>query len=475
VYKKLFSETLIYGLGSVIPRLINFLLISFITKPIGVAEFSIYTQLYGFASMINVFLSFGFETTYFRYASENDNEKKVFNTAFIFLTGLSIFFLLMVYLGIKPITYFTQYQQNPEYIIWFSWFIILDNICVIPFARLRYLGKPLYYTIVKLMNIFIMFGLVIFFLKIIQNVPYSFLGFEIKQKIGFVFVANFFASFLTIFMLIPVLKNFSFSLDRKLFFKMIQYSSPIMFGGLAFALNENFDKMIQRRLISNEDAGAYGACYKLAALMSVFVMAFRMGVEPFFFKQMKSDNPKQTYATTTELFTIIGGLIVVVLLGNIEWLKDIFLKRPEYFTAMNIVPIIITANLCSGIYNTMSVWYKVTDKTYIGSRISWFAAILTVALNLILLKYFGFMVSAWVTLLAYGSMLFLSYYLGQKHYKIPYKIRKIMLYMILSVSLGSINFYLLNSSIIFGNLFILIYLGIVYYLEKNYLLKAILK
>ncbi len=474
MYKRLFSETLIYGVGAVLPRVLSFVLVGVITKATGAAEYSIYSQLYAIASFLNVILQFGFETSYFRYSVDKQQEQRVFNTAFIFLAVNSIIFLAAVYVFLPQIASYLKYQKFPQYIIWFSWFILLDTLCVVPFARLRFQGRPRVFTLIKLINSFIYFGLIVFFLFAYTSPPTEFLGFSINQKIGFVFIANLFASLATVFLLIPFMKGLSFRINPSLLKTMLNYSYPIMLAGIAYTLNENFDKMIQRGVISEVEAGAYGACYKLAALMTIVVMAFRMGVEPFFFKQMNNKNAKQTYATVMELFTIVASFIVVALLSNILWIKDIFLHRPEYLLAMKIVPIIVIANLFFGIYNTLSVWYKVSDKTLIGSSISWIGAILTLLINIFLLPLIGFMASAWATIAAYGSMMIISYFLGRKYYKIPYKVRKIVFYISLSILLGLISYYIFKGNIILGNIVVLLYLAIVYYLEKNVLLKSLL-
>ncbi len=473
MYKRLFSETLIYGIGAVLPRVLSFALVGVITKATGAAEYSVYSQLYAIASFLNVILQFGFETSYFRYATNKQEEQKVFNTAFLFLLLNSIVFLIGIYLFLSPITSYLNYQQFPQYIIWFAWFILFDTICVIPFARLRFQGRPRVFTFIKLINSFIYFGLIVFFLFAYTSPPTQFLGFEIDQKIGFVFIANLFASLVTVFMLIPFMKGLSSKINFSLLKTMLNYSYPIMFAGIAYTLNENFDKMIQRGVISEVEAGAYGACYKLAALMTIVVMAFRMGVEPFFFKQMNTKNAKQTYATVMEIFTIVASFIVVALLANILWIKDIFLHRPEYLLAMKIVPIIVIANLFFGIYNTLSVWYKVSDKTLIGSSISWIGAIITLIINVFLLPVIGFMASAWATIAAYGSMMIISYLLGRKYYRIPYKVRKIVFYISLATLLGLISYYIFEGNIILGNILVLLFVAIVYYLEKNVLLKSL--
>src|SRR5690606_37733574 len=215
------------------------------------------------------------------------------------------------------------------------------------------------------------------------------------------------------------------------------------------------------------EAGAYAGCYKIATLMILMVTAYRMGVEPFFFKKAQEEDARKTYADIMLYFVIFCGFAVVALLGNLSWVKKIILPNAEYWVALKIVPIIVIANYFFGIYYNLSTWYKVTDKTYVGTIVSWVGAGLTIALNLLLIPIIGFMASAWATLVAYGVMMVISYFWGQKSYKIPYKSRKILLYMILSVGLGLLAYYLWDNNFWIGNLCLLIYVGIAIFIEKS--------
>ncbi len=472
MYKRLLGETTIYGIGAVLPRLINFLLTREFTTTIDESEFAIFANLYAAVSIINVLLSFGFETSYFRFSSEF-KEKKVFNNATLFLGFNALIFLLIILIFLDPIASWSQYENHKEYLKWFAFIIAFDTLCVIPFAWLRYHNKPLIFTGIKLINISISLALTLVLLNNFANQQLHFLGFHLRQNVSFPFFANLVASFATLIMLFPILLKVQWEWDKELFKKMYRYSYPVMLAGLAFTLNENFDKLVQKYIIPDFEAGAYGACYKLGALMTIFVTAFRMGVEPFLFKQMKEENAKKTYATILEIFTIICGLIMLGILGNISWIGDFFIRSEGYKIAMVIVPIIIIANAFYGIYHTLSVWYKVNDQTYFGTYFSWIGAILTIIINLVFLKFYGFMASAWATIIAYGTMMILSYIVGQKRNRMPYKIRKIVLYLGLAIVLSLINYYVLDTNVITGNFFLLLYITIVYLLEKKHLLKEL--
>lgn len=469
--KKLLNETLIYGIGAIMPRIILFILNPLYINHIDTNAFAQFSNLYAIVSFVNIFLSFGFETTYFRFSADKENEAKTFNTTFLFLFGLSAVILMGVLLFNQPIANFLGYEKHPEYIRWFALIAFFDNLCVIPFAWLRFNNKPIKYSAIRVLQSLFQTVLVMaFFLWI----PAEFLTkFGMREKVSYPFYSNLAGSIFGVLLLLPIILKIKFQFAKDLFLKMIKYSWPIMVAGFAFMVNENFDKAIQYTLINNSDAGAYGGCYKLAVLMTLFVTAYRMGIEPFFFKQMQNENAKLTYAKVTEYFSFFASVVAMGIIANISWLKHVFIPNKMYWTAIDIIPIIVIANLCFGIYYNLSTWYKVTDRTMVGTAISWIGAGLTIVLNLVFLKKFGFMVSAWVTLLAYFLMMVLSYFLGQKHYPIPYRIKKIAFFLVLLMVFSIISVKVFNYNFWLSNLLFLIYTAIVVYSEKDFVLSKI--
>src|SRR5690606_27795181 len=281
------------------------------------------------------------------------------------------------------------------------------------------------------------------------------------------FFANVIAAFSGIVLLSPIITKVRIYFNWELFKKMFHYAYPIMLAGLAFTVNENLDNLILRDMIDEAEAGAYAGCYKIATLMILMVTAYRMGVEPFFFKQAQETDARKTYANVMLYFVIFCGLAVVGLMANLDWIKKLLIRDEDYWVALQIVPIVAIANFFFGIYYNLSTWYKVTDKTYVGTIISWVGAGLTIAFNIIFIPIIGFMASAWATLLAYATMMVVSYFWGQKYYKIPYKTRKIAIYMAMSVGFSVMNYYFFNSSIIIGNILLLIYIAVAIFIEKS--------
>lgn len=467
--KRLLGETIIYGIGAILPRIITFLLNPLYIHYIDKQAFAIFTSLYAWIAFINIMLTFGFETSYFRYASEDGMHQKVFNTSFWFVTSLATLFLVVVLLFNYPLATLMDYASNPEFLRWFAWIAFFDAVCTIPFAYLRFHNQAVRYSVIRVSSILIQTLLVI---ALFRFVPVEWAkSFGLKEQVAYPFFSNLVASFATFVMLLPVILKIQFKLDKALLKKMFHYSYPVMLAGLAFMVNENFDKIMQYYTIDKGDAGAYGGVYKLAVLMTLFVTAYRMGIEPFLFKQMKNADATKTYAKLTEYFTLFASIVALGIIANISWLKRLFITDSSYWTAIDIVPIIVIANLFFGIYYNLSTWYKVTDRTKIGTAISWFGAGLTILLHVLFLQKYGFMVSAWVTLIVYVSMTAISYMLGQKMYPIPYKTSKILgflailsIFSVMIVKVFDMNFWL-------SNLLVLIYIGLVLFSEKDLLKK----
>lgn len=471
--KKLLNETIIYGIGAILPRVITFLLNPFFILFINKEEFAQFTNLYAWISFVNIVLTFGFETSFFRYSAEPENKEKAFYTSFWFLLMTSGSFLVLTLLFSSPISNAIGYSEHPEYIRWFAWIAFFDAICVIPFAWLRFNNKPIKYTVIRVSQILIQTLIVMGLFLYIPKELSGKLG--LKNQVSYAFASNVIGSLAGIIFLIPILLKLKLYFSKELFKRMIKYSFPVMLAGLAFMVNENFDKAIQYNIISESDAGAYGGCYKLAVLMTLFVTAYRMGVEPFFFKQMNDENAKYSYAKITEYFTFFASVAALAIIVNIDWLKRLFIPDSSYWVAIDIVPIIVIANLCFGVYYNLSTWYKVTDRTKIGTVISGLGAVITIILNLFFLKKYGFMVSAWVTFIAYFIMMITSYLLGQKYYPIPYRVKKMTFFIGLLMAFSFISVYVFKYNFWIGNLLFIIYTGILIYSEKDMILSRIKK
>lgn len=470
--KRFFQDTIIYGFATVLPRLMNFILVPLHTHALGTAGYSINTTFYVWATFFNVVLTYGMETAFFRFFSHSREKSKVFSTAFISLTVTTLLFFLIVFTFRERITELVDLQ--PVYFNYLLGILALDTLVVVPFAYLRAQGRPLKFAFVKIMNIGVVVLLNFYFLWFVAEFPSLspdiVLGnYTEADKVGYIFLANLAASAVTFLILLPYFFNTKIEYSFDIFKQMWKYGWPVMVAGLAFVVNENLDKLLLKDMISPEVMGAYAGCYKLAVFMMIFVQAFRMGAEPFFFNHAKQENARQTYALILQYFVIAGSLILVVLVVYIDIFKKLIIRDEDYWITISIVPVILLANLFFGIYHNLSVWYKLTDKTRIGMYISIIGAIITIVFNLVFIPVIGFMAAAWATLAAYGSMMVISYFLGRKYYPVPYNIKKIGLYLLISVVISAISFIFFREDYVAGTAFVILFLASIIFLEKNQL------
>ncbi|MCM4159179.1 polysaccharide biosynthesis protein [Antarcticibacterium flavum] len=470
--KRFFQDTIVYGFATVLPRLMNFILVPLHTFALGTAGYSINTTFYVWAAFFNVVLTYGMETAFFRFFSHSKEKAKVFSTAFISLTVTTIIFFLVVFTFREWITGLVDLQ--PVYFNYLLGILALDTLVVVPFAYLRAQGRPLKFATVKIINIGVVVLLNFYFLWFVAQFPnlspeLVLSNYTEADKVGYIFLANLVASAVTFLILLPYFFNTKIEYSYSIFKQMWKYGWPIMVAGLAFVINENLDKLLLKDMISPQVMGAYAGCYKLAVFMMIFIQAFKMGAEPFFFNHAKKENARETYALILQYFVIAGSLILVVLVVYIDLFKKLIIRDEDYWITISIVPVVLLANLFLGIYHNLSVWYKLTDKTRIGMYISIFGAIVTIVFNLIFIPIIGFMAAAWATLAAYGSMMVISYFLGRKYYPVPYNLKKIGLYLLISIVISFISYIFFREDYLTGTAFVILFLASIIFLEKNQL------
>uniref|UniRef100_UPI0026EE3408 lipopolysaccharide biosynthesis protein n=1 Tax=Mesonia mobilis TaxID=369791 RepID=UPI0026EE3408 len=418
--QRLFKQTFIYGLATVLPRILTFLLTPFfITQLKSAEDYGVYSLIMAFMVLGNVVLSYGMETAFFRFINKKENSKEVLQTGLTSLFGSTLIFCLLGYVFANQIS--ALLEINLIYIRFIITILSLDALVVIPFAALRQEGRSIRYGIIKIINVVInVASVVIFFLVFaklnpinsnwITNILYQ------ENKVHYIFTANTIASFVTFLVFIPMYFKTKLKFNVILFKQMFRYALPILIAGIAFSVNEVFDKIILKYLlpdnIAEKTIGIYAACYKMGVFMSLFITAFKLGVEPFFFHHAEQKNAKKTYADITLYFTILGSFILLFILVYTDWLKYILIPNKEYWEALVIVPFILLGNLCLGIYHNLSVWYKVSDQTNYGAIISSLGAIITLTLNFWLIPEIGYKGAAIATLAAYSVMMFTSYLIG---------------------------------------------------------------
>jgi O-antigen/teichoic acid export membrane protein len=436
--------------------------------------------IFSYLVFFNVVMSYGMETAFFRFYNSESNKNKVISTATISMFWSTIAFFVVLSLIRKKLALWSDI--NVEYIVFALWILALDALAIIPFSKIRAEKRPLKYAVIKVSNVLIYVLLNVFFLAFLPKIAAQSNSIFIQTiyysdfQIGYVFISGLLASLTTLLFVLPDYFNIKWQFDVALWKKMMQYGLPILVAGIAFAINEHFDKILLDWMhVDMADIGAYSACYKIGMFMVLFRTAYTLGIEPFFFSHASSDNAPQTYATITKYFVIFGSFICLGVIVFADVLKLILVPKEAYWTAMNVVPLIVLANFFLGIYTNLSVWYKLMDKTKIGAYISLVGALVTLVLNVLLIPIISYMGSAIATIIAYGSMMLISYAMGQKKYPIPYDKKAIFTYLGLAVVLSGISFYIpiLRETYIFGIVSILFFAYFVYRNEKETLLKII--
>ena len=476
VLKTLYKQTFIYGLATVIPRMLSFLLVRLHTdKSVlqNVSDYGDVSLIFAYFVLFNVVLAYGMETAFFRFFNKEPNKESVLSTSSISLLLTSLVFLVLGFVFQHQIAALTHIHVN--YIVLVIWTLFLDALVIIPFAYLRAQGKPVKYTAVKLTNVVVNLGLNIFLLVYLKalSVDNSIWDsiYIANFEVSYIFIANLLASAVTLFILLPFYFKVTYKIDTLLWKKMLRYALPVLVAGVAFSVNETFDRVLLERLLPEEIAktsiGMYSACYKLALFMMLFATAYRLGIEPFFFSHSKTKGAEKNYAQVLELFVVFAAVILVTVVVFIDFLKALLIPNEAYWEAMAVVPILLLAYLFLGIYHNLSVWYKVTDRTKFGAYISVFGALITLVINGMFIAQFNYMASAVATLAAYFTMTLMSYYFGKKYYPIPYNLKKIVLYISLAILFSALSFYQFREEYLFGLGLIAVLLMIIWINEKS--------
>jgi O-antigen/teichoic acid export membrane protein len=468
--KRLAGETILYGFGSIVPRFLNFLLVTLHTDVFLPNDYGIITKLFAYVAVINTIFMFGMETAYFRFASKpGADEKRIFNlaqTVVLCISGLSLLFFILFS---QPIANFLEIPDRRDLVIQLVVIMFIDAIVAIPFARLRLQKKATKFAIGKLINVAIIVGLNIYFLKFTASAP----------DVGVVIVANLIANGFFLLLFAKTLLTWRPSYDNEISPPMISYAVPVMITGLAGITNEMFSRITLEKWLpdnfyegqSSEYAlGIFGACYKLAMLMNLSIQAFRYAAEPFFFSQASEKNSPQLFARINHYFVIVCCVILLAVSINLDIFKY-FLQDDAYWQGLQVVPILLLANLILGVYYNFSAWFKLTDRTYFGTIISFAGMVVTILANFILIPMYGYMGSSWASLACYLAMALLCYFFGQKYYPIPYQIGKGMLYVIATILLVyGVNAVTIESQVIatlFHAVVLAVYLLVIFIFERK--------
>lgn len=490
--KKLVGETAIYGVSSIVGRTLNYLLIPLYTAYFLPAEMGVYTKLYSFVAFLNVVYVLGMETAYFRFASKNtESEHKIFNLSVgIILINCMLFTGILVW-GSNYFSEIAGYGIKPSYIIYFGFIMAIDAITAIPFAKLRLEKKATRFALIKLINILLIIGFNLFFIVVCRNSfngnsflflkPYLSYFYNPEIGIGYVFIANLLANLLILPFFIKDLLAFRFQIDTSKIKELLIYAFPLMLMGLTGMVNEVIDRIVLEFWLPEgfygnrtniEAVGIYGAVYKISIFMSLAIQAFRYAADPFFFSKAEDKNSPNLFANVSKWFLYTCLAIFILVSLNLDLVANYILLNKVYHEGLLVVPILLMANLFLGMYYNFSVWYKLTDKTYFGTYISLFGAVLTIGLNYILIPKMGYMGCAWATLICYFSMAVISFLLGQKYFYVPYQYTKFILFIGLAIILVTLKPFIItinsvNVSLIYSLLAIMLFVLIIFGVERK--------
>jgi O-antigen/teichoic acid export membrane protein len=453
--KKLAGQTLWYGVPRIVSRFLNFgiTLLGFqLYDPNGTYA---YTQIYAVIPFLNILFTYGLETSFFRFAQTKDR-KQLYNTLNVSILISTIAFTILLFLFKAPLTRFIELEKHPEYVTWMIGILFFDTLYTLPMAKLRLEERPKKYAFINMVSVLLNISLVLFFFYIAKPAyekdPDSFIGglFDPAIGIGYFILANLFASAITLLLLYKEFAAFRFVFDNTLWKEVIRYSYPLIIVGFGGMINEMLSRLVYRKVLNDDplqeerELGIFGANFKLAVLITIFIQVFRMAAEPFFFNQSAREDAKKVYARVMKFFVIACCFMFLVVSLFLDlWQLLIASKFKSYAEGIHIVPVLALASVFLGIYYNLSVWYKLTNKNMFGAYITIAGAAITVLLNFILIPEFRYTGAAWATLICYAFMMVVNYQQGQKYYPIPYAKKKLLTYIVISVMI-----YIIHEAII---------------------------
>lgn len=476
--QKLAGQTLIYGFGTIVPRFLNYgILTFFYTRIFSKAEYGVVTELYAWMVLLLIVLTYGMETGFFRFSQKKEDFEKVYGTSLISLFITSSLFFVLVNIFIKPVSAVLNYSNNQDYIRMFAAIISIDAFCAIPFAMLRKENRPIIFSLIKIVNVIVTIIAVVFLLIIAPGIYKNSHGwfrniYNPDYGVGYVFMANLAGSIVTMIMLLPFIIKVKPIFYKPIWIRMIKYSFPLLIAGLSGSINDAIDKVLLRRIIGEEHGletvGVYGAGYKIAVLMALFIQMFRFAAEPFFFERAKHENAKETYASIMKYFVII--MLIIYLAINLYISGIQYIIGANFREAIVVVPIVSMGYLFYGIYVNHSIWYKLNDLTRFGIYITLVGAIITILINVMLIPVYGYMASAWAHVASYGTMIVMSFIMAEKHYKVNYNMKKLLPYFLMAIGMvifGRLfNYPGLFSELIINTIFMFLFIAYAQYKDK---------
>lgn len=448
--QSLAKDTAIYGVSSILGKFLNWLLVPMYTYVLaGSSDYGQVANLYAWSALLLVIMTYGMETGFFRFANKNkENAARVYGNTLISVGFTSLIFGVAAVVFAQPVANALGYANHPEYIAMMGVVIAMDAIGSIPFAWLRFKNRPIKFASLKLLMILTNILFNIFFLMLCPWIYKQDPGlidwfFRPDYGVGYVLVANVIQTILVTLLLVPEIRKATFSFDAGLLRQILRYSLPLMVLGIAGIMNQTLDKIIFPYLMDDpekaiSELGIYSACFKISMVMMMFTQAFRYAYEPFIFARHKDKNSKEAYADVMKFFVIFSWLIFLGMVFYLDLIQ--FLIQRDYRVGMRVIPIVLMSYIFQGVFFNLSLWYKLTDKTHYGAWISLLGTIITLAINIAFVPLFSYMASAWASFACYLVMMIISYFLGQKHMRVEYDLKRIGFYTLLALSLYGISF-----------------------------------
>lgn len=437
--KKLAGETALYGLSSIVGRLLSMLLVPFYTRVLATTnEYGAVIDLYATSAFLMVLFSYRMESAFFRFGTPQEDREKAYSTGLMSLFATTSIIVALLLLFAQPIANALAYPQHPEYVRWFALILALDCLSELPFARLRLEQRPKRFVFIKLTNIVVYIGMNLFWLIFCpwaakNGMHWVHAIWSPGLGVAYIFLSNLIASLVTLLLLLPQFRGIRWNFDKILWTNMMAYAAPLIIVSFAGIVDEMFSRSMLKYLLPGTpqenlaDVGIFGANYKLAALITLFTQAYRYAAEPFFFRHAADTDAKRTQAEVTKWFTIAGAAGMLGILLFLDIVK--YFIDEKYHGGLHVVPVLLMANLLLGVYYNFSIWYRLKDRTGLGAWISIAGAVITIALNLILIPLFGYTGAAWVTLICYAFMSWATWLTGKKHYPVPYPLGRMALYV----------------------------------------------
>jgi len=445
--KKFVSDTAIYGLSSVVARFINYFLVPLYTLKLpSTSSYGVVTVMFSYCTFLNVFLTFGMETTFFNFARQSDNPKSVFSAALRWVGSLAFILVVCCFAFDQSIMNWVGYPQHPEYARYFGLIIATDALVAVALSKMRYDQIPWKFAAIRTSNIAVNIGLNLFFILLC---PYLLeLGYTWPNSIynpddlvSYIFISNLCASLFTFILLLPSLSSILHKPDKGQIRIMLLYAAPLVIAGFAGMVNETMDRILLKKLmpanLADAEAGIYGAFYKASLVITIFLQAYRYAIEPILFKASGGGKDKEHLALAAKWFTYACSVLFLGTLLFLPEFSHLIIRNDDYFLdprGLKVVPILLTANVFLGLFFNAGMWYKINQQTKYGAAIAIIGATITIIGNFIFIPEYGFVACAWITVAAYGVMLIIAYLWGQKHYPVNYDLKRIL--PVLAISLG---------------------------------------